>query len=129
MKRKKEPSRKEEKRLIGCTSWQKKYEETTTPIGTILASFLSGRNDPFEKSGKIGCIWKTVIPQVMQEHCRPTGFEHGILTVEADAGPYLYQLQLLRGRILEEVREKCPRCGLRDIRIIPGKIHTQKARL
>jgi hypothetical protein len=120
------PTTCEEKRLRGSTAWQKKNKETAVPIGTAIETFLSDRDRQFSRAGMIAGAWEQVVPDTMRAHCSLAGFDGGVLTVEVCAGPFLYQLQMIRGRLLEEMRARCPRCGLKEIRILPGIIHTQK---
>ncbi len=117
----------EEMRLRGSTAWQKKTDETVVPIGMVIERFLSAKDSHYTRAGKVARAWEQVLTDVLRSHCSLAGFEGGILTVEADAGPFLHQLQMMKGRLLADMKASCPRCGLREIRILPGCSCTQKA--
>ncbi len=53
-------------------------------------------------------------------HCRIKEIQNGRLTILVDSPSYLYELNLCRDELLEEIRAHCPRCPVRNIQFIAG---------
>jgi predicted nucleic acid-binding Zn ribbon protein len=76
-----------------------------------------------EKSAELGRaasvvdMWEELLPSGFYEHCNIAGISKGVLTIEAEAGPYMHELRVLSEELLEHIKDKCPRSGIRKIKI------------
>lgn len=119
------PATEEQRRLRGATAWQRKPAPAPESIGSAIEQFLAKRRPLFKRTEKVAEMWEALLPEAIRKHCRLAGFVSGVLTVEVSAGPFLHQLQMIRGRLLEEIQNQCPQSGVRDIRIMPGCINQE----
>ena len=129
MSRKTEPAYFDEKRLRAISCCPKAKEEPSVPIGIVIEPILSQKKNLFSRAGQISQAWDASVPYDLQTHCRPAGLQGGVLTVEVSSVPYLHQLQMLSGQILEDMKTRCPRCGLKAIRFLPGIIESREVML
>lgn len=119
------PAVQDQRELRGATAWQRKPAPVPEPIGLAIERFLSKRSPQFKKAEQVAEAWDRLLPDPIRGQCRLAGFISGVLTVEASTGPFLHQLQMIRSRLLQEIREQCPQSGIRDIRILPGCINRE----
>lgn len=73
-----------------------------------------------EDQNKIQRIWRNVIDAKMAQHCLLANFFDGILTVVVDSSSWLYQMNLNRKKILDELREEMPE--IKNIQFKIGKV-------
>lgn len=117
----------EEQVLRGSTAWQRRPSDSPVPIGVVLEPLLSRRNPKFEREEKIVRAWEDTVPETLRAHCTLAGFNGGVVIVEAETGPFFHQMQMIRSQVLLDMKTCCPRCGLQDIRILPGIARREKA--
>ncbi len=128
MKNRSMPAEPEKRLLCGATAWQRK-PSVPQPIGLAIDGFLTKRKKHFQKAAAITERWRDLIPDEMQRHCTLAGLESGVLTIEVTPGPFLHKMQMMRSEILSQLRSRCPRSGLREIRIVPGRFNQENTRL
>ena len=58
-----------------------------------------------------------LLPPGLQAHCRLGGVTSGSLKLLVDGASYMYELQLCKAELLEELQRLCPGAGLRRIQI------------
>lgn len=113
--------------LRGSTAWKKKPADSPVPIGTLLEPFLTKRKPHLERETRIVRAWEDAVPEILRAHCTLAGFNRGVVIVEAEAGPFFHQMQMIRSQVLSDMKTDCPMCGLREIRILPGVVRRAKA--
>ncbi|MCI0498210.1 MAG: DUF721 domain-containing protein [Planctomycetales bacterium] len=111
----------EEKYLRGALSWQRKIKPTHARLGEEVVSYLRRQAHTLEKNAAIADIWRQVLPLELQPFCRLDKRSGSTLFVQAQPGPYMYQMQLLSGELLERICRQIPRCGIQKICVIPMK--------
>jgi len=109
----------EEKKLKGALSWQYKPRHTESCLGNEVCSYLEQRHRAFTKNASIVDAWKAVVPPTLQPFCRLDKRAGNTLYLQAAAGPYMHQAQMLSGELLEKIKQLAPRCGIQKIKIIP----------
>lgn len=109
----------EEQRLRGAASWQFRPPPTERRLGEEIATYLEQHNRSLAKNASILEIWPLVVPDFLQDQCRPGKRAGNTLYVEVTPGAYLHQMQMLAGEIVEKIQQLSPRCGIRKIRLVP----------
>lgn len=109
----------EEKQLKGALSWQYKPRKTESCLGDEVFSYLKQRNRAFVKNASIMDAWKAVVPPTLQPFCRLDKRVGSTLYLQAAAGPYMYQAQMLSGELLDKIKQLAPRCGIQKIKVVP----------
>ena len=59
--------------------------------------------------------WQRLVPVGLAQHCRVTGLTGGVLKIVVDSSSYMYELQLCRCELLNELQRKCPHSRIRKI--------------
>ena len=108
----------EEKQLKGALSWQYKPRRTESCLGDEVYSYLDRRHRAFTKNALIVDAWKAVVPPTLQPFCRLEKRVGNTLYLQAAAGPYMHQAQMLSGELLEKIRQLAPRCGIQKIKVV-----------
>jgi len=111
----------EDKQLKGATGWQYRPRRTDSRLGNEVLSYLKQHDREFTKNAAIMDAWNSVVPPSLQPYCRLDKRAGNTLYLQAMPGPYMHQLQMLSGELLERIRQLAPRCGVQKIRIIPLK--------
>jgi len=96
-----------------------KGENGPEPLANLVGRFLEERSVELENSGRIIDAWDKIVPENLRPHCRLGGLQNGILTIEADSGPCLYQLKTLSNEMVRRFRQLCPSAKIQKIRLHP----------
>lgn len=112
----------EDKLLRGASSWQYKPRRTDWRLGDQIASYLEQHSRSFEKNATLLDIWPQVVPAFLLDYCRPGKRVGNTLYVEVTPGPYMHQMQMISGEVLDNIKQLAPRCGVQKIRLLPKTI-------
>ena len=86
-------------------------------VDTLLREFIKPaqtRLDPLEEA------WAEIVPPGLAAHCRVRGLVNGQLRIGVDSPVYMYELQLCSQELLETLQQRCPRSGLRRLKLTLG---------
>ena len=111
----------EEKRLRSVETWQEKPVRRTESIGSIAKSYLGGKSREFKKNASVVDTWQEILPEGFYEHCSLASISGGVMCLYVDPGPYMHELRLISGELLEHIQERCPRAGIRKISLVARK--------
>jgi predicted nucleic acid-binding Zn ribbon protein len=65
--------------------------------------------------------WPHLVGPDVAQHATPVASEHGVLEVECDSSAWATQLRLMRGTLLESLKEKFPEADILELSIkAPG---------
>jgi hypothetical protein len=105
--------------LHSATGWQKKIKTAHTRLGEEVASYLERRSRTFEKNAALAEVWQQVVPCGLQSFCRMDKRSGHTLYIQVRPGPYMHQMWMLSGELLEQINRQIPRSGIQAIRVIP----------
>ena len=116
-------NRQEENRLLGVLQdqlkeKQKKQTKNTSSLGTEARTFLNTTVKGLGKKAAVVDVWQQLIPEGLKAHTRLRSVDRGIITVEAEPGPFMFELRSMAGELLRHLKHECPRSGLRKIQIV-----------
>ena len=102
--------------------WNKKGQEHrgqggASRLDESVENYLKGRGRELERNGAVVEEWERLLPEGLSEHCSLICMERGVLEVEVDAGAYMHELRAIGGELVEELKRRCPRAGVREIRL------------
>jgi len=86
-------------------------------IGELVTKLVEDLGPRPQQFDDVGQALAQLLPAGLRAHCRVAGVCNGCLKVVADASSYVYELQLCREGLLEEVRRLCPSARLRRIEV------------
>lgn len=118
MKNQSVQSEREEQKLRGAVSWQKK-PLPPQEIAGLAQGYLDRKKNSFRRASGIMDAWQQILPPTLRQRCRPIEYNAGTLTIEVLAGPYMHQMKIMQKELIQELRRICPKSGLRKIRLIP----------
>jgi hypothetical protein len=77
----------------------------------------------FDKFGKLGEAWQSLVPPMFQDHTYLCSFVRGTLTVNVDSSAHLYELrQLLAAGLMDQLLFACRSAGLKKVALKRGKL-------
>lgn len=86
-------------------------------IGDALGGFVERLGPPPVEGGTVAEVLPRVLPPSLQKKCRVASVSNGCVKVVADGSSYVYELQLCKAGLLEELRRLCPAARLRRIEV------------
>jgi hypothetical protein len=110
-------SKDEEKLLQSAVKWQYRARRTSERLGGKTEAYLKNNKPRFEKNTQIVDAWEGLLPEGLSEHCDISEVSGGTLKIEVDPGVYMHELKLISGELIEHLRQVCPRCGIRKIKL------------
>lgn len=111
----------EDDKLKGALAWQYKPRRTEAKLGDEIFTYLKRKDRALTKNAALVDLWAQLIPPPLQRYCRLDKRVGNTLYIQAQPGPYMHQLQMLSGELLDRVSQLAPRSGIQKIRIIPLK--------
>ena len=102
--------------------WNKKGRGQKGRVGASrldesLGNYLKDRGRELERNGAVVEEWEQLLPEGLSEHSSLVCIEHGVLEVEVDAGVYMHELRAICDELIEELKRRCPKSGVKDIRL------------
>jgi len=101
----------------GRRSLAKRRVDTTSRLGDVLGRMIAPLQAAHKKTTQIEEEWAGVVPSDVAGHCRIQRIEQGQLHVAADSPVYAYELRMCSQDLLRQMRRRCPRLGLRTIKV------------
>jgi predicted nucleic acid-binding Zn ribbon protein len=84
-------------------------------LGELFEKKLSGN---YERLAVVADAWEQFVPEGLTDHCRLAGLVSGVLKVVVDSPVYAYELRLCSDELVRHIRQRCPRAGLRELRVV-----------
>lgn len=84
-------------------------------IGELVSGFVDQLGPVSCRTDSLEDAWTALVPPNLRAHCRLVGFDKGCVKVAATGSSYLYELQLCKATLLEELRVHCPGARIRRI--------------
>ena len=120
-------SKDQDKLLRSATAWQYRRKDRTSSLGKCLDRYMHSKQHVLGKNSAVVDLWHELLPDEIERHCRLTGISKGIVSVEVDPGPYMHEMKLLSGELLEVLKSNCPRAGIKQIKLYArSNINNQK---
>ena len=90
--------------------------ETAVKLGDTIREVLDERISPQQDRVSAAVeAWQRLVPVGLAQHCRVTGLTGGVLKIVVDSSSYMYELQLCRCELLNELQRECPHSRIRKI--------------
>jgi hypothetical protein len=90
-------------------------------LGDVIEEILRRRIEPRHlKLQAVRQAWDSLLPDELSRHCRPVELAGGSLKVAVDSPSHLYELRLVSGAVLEQLRRSCSSANVRQIRPVLG---------
>jgi len=103
--------------------WRNRQRKVSThPLKEGVQFFLKKVVYPrHKKMSAVARAWTELLPAELREHSWLAGVQKGQLRVLVDSAPHLYELNLLvKGGLLNQLRDLCPNVSLSAIRLERG---------
>jgi hypothetical protein len=109
----------DEEKLLSIGAGRSRAKETTR-LGSSAQAYLDKRDARLKKNCSVVDVWHQVLPQELYGHCRLIGILGGTLRVEAEPGPYMHEMRMLSGELVEHLQNRCRRAGVKRMVIVPA---------
>ena len=107
-------------RNIACRQATKKPDRTVK-LGDCLTQLIDGCITPRQaKFGSIAELWEQLLPPEIANHCTLDGIFAGQLKVLVDSPSYMHELRLSGERLLDQLRQHCPKARIKKIKFVIG---------
>lgn len=87
-------------------------------IGEVVAGFVAGLGPVPARCDSVREALERLLPPPLRERCRLGEISGGCIKLVVDSASYMYELQLCKAELLEELRRVCPGAGLRRIHVM-----------
>ena len=108
-------------RFLASPAGQRLGDKKATRLGLNARAYLDRQDVRLRKNCSVVDVWGEILPTMLYEHCRLAGISGGILRVEAEPGPYMHQMQMVSGELLEHLQNQCRRAGVKKIVVVAGR--------
>ena len=110
------------KQLVEAVKWRaKRRTGRAVRLGQALGGLVEKQIGP--KQAKVAAVievWNQLLPEELRRHCRIIGISGENLKVLVDSPSHMYELQLCRGELLEELQQQCRHSKIRKIKFVLG---------
>ena len=79
-------------------------------IKTIYAGYVEKWLQRHRRQVRVVDLWEEILPAELSKHCRLASLLRGVLKVEVEAGPYMFEMQNIIPRCSSVVPGSKPRC-------------------
>jgi predicted nucleic acid-binding Zn ribbon protein len=108
--------------LCNITRWRTKKPAEATKLGNVMQELLENRISPLQaRLGLITELWERLIPAELRRHYRIAGVSGRVLKVLADSPSFASEMRWYSQNLLKQIREQCPRMGIKDIQCVVGQ--------
>jgi hypothetical protein len=101
----------------GRRSRPKQRSQPACRLGEILAGVMEPMNVVQDETSQIEQAWAEVLPAHVAGHCRVYKLDRGHLHVTVDSPVYAYEVRTCSHDLVKQIRQRCPRLGLRTIKV------------
>jgi len=109
------------RKMAGMGGRKQPRLESAAALGDVVKELFDRRIAPrYGRLGNVVEVWEELLPAELHEHCRLAGFSQGQLRVVADGSSYVNELNWCSDELLDELRRRCPRAGIKRIKISVG---------
>jgi len=86
-------------------------------MGELVGNFVQRVAPVHARCDSVGAALEGLLPPTMREHCRFGGVSSGSVKLLVDGAAYMYELQLCKSELLNELQRMCPSAGVRRIQV------------
>lgn len=106
---------------VGSRSFNLSGKRNGASLSKVLEELVDKRfSKRQDKFGKITEVWSEILPSQLEKHCRIASVENGILKVKVDSPVYANELKWAADELVRQLKEKCPKARIREIKCTPG---------
>jgi hypothetical protein len=107
-------------RLRKIDQWKRK-KDTVRPLGELIQRMIQTVRPVQQAALTLQQAWGQLLPEALTQHSRVHQLRGGRLTVAVDSAAHLQELSMLvRGGLVEQLRQMCPNARLQEIRLVRG---------
>jgi predicted nucleic acid-binding Zn ribbon protein len=99
----------------GRIVYQKRQAQS---VGAIFDKYVKNGLRRHRRQGRVVALWEEMLPHELLKHCRLVSLLRGVLKVEVEAGPYMFEMQSIRQVMLEKLQQNCPGAGVDNIKLV-----------
>lgn len=117
----------DEGRLLLTATRRRTRAKKATRLGLCTKAYLDEQDARLQRNCSVVDIWRQVLPTTLHEHCRLAGIAGGVLRVVAEPGPYMHEMRMVSGELLEHIQNRCRGAGIKKIVVVAGSCEQVKS--
>lgn len=86
-------------------------------VGAAVQKYLR-QIRPSLKNAEAARMFMELLPAALAADCEVDSIHAGIMQVRVQPGPVMFQMRTLSAALLEELRMRCPRAAIREIKVL-----------
>lgn len=109
----------ENEQLGAAEKWPENSKGNVAKLGDILSEIIEGRVSLQQvRFQPVAEMWGQLLPAELARHCKIVDISRGRLIVQADLPSYANELRWCSPELLKEVKQRCPRARIKEIKVI-----------
>jgi len=117
----------DEGRLLLAVTRRRTRAGKAARLGKCARAYLDAQDAQLQKNCSVVDVWRQALPIMLREHCRLAGIGGGVLRVEAEPGPYMHEMRMASGELLEHIQNRCRGAGIKKIVVVAGSCKKAKS--
>ena len=113
----------EDELLRKLIKWKRtvKTPSRTVRLSDTISQIMQKHISPkYDKYGPLFENWELLLPPELARHCKIAAVNNGQLRIKVDAPAYGNEIRLCQAELVEQLKEKCPKARIRNIKIVVG---------
>ena len=110
----------DEGRMLLTATRRRTKAEKTARLGQCARAYLDEQDARLQRNCSVVDVWRRALPVTLYEHCRLAGISGGVLRVVAEPGPYMHEMRIVSGELLEHIQNRCRGAGIKKIVVVAG---------
>jgi len=111
----------EERLLRQAVRYRPVAKDTTQALGANVQTYIKERLGPLRRTARVVDVWRQLLPNELAAHCEILAIRGGVVEVEADPGPYMHELRLLSGELVDQLQRYCAGAQIRRVSLRPRR--------
>ena len=94
-------------------------------VGAIFDKYIKEGLRRHKRQRRIVDLWEEMLPRELAKRCRLVSLLRGVLKIEVETGPYMFEMQSISQSLLEKLQQNCPGAGVDSIKLVactPAKV-------
>ena len=107
--------------LNSVVKWQVAKEPyRAQSVGAIFDKYIEKGLLRHRRQSRLIDLWEELLPPGLAGHCKLVSLLRGVLKIEVESGPYMFEMQNICQELLENIQRNCPAARVDSIKLIAG---------
>ncbi|MFH1614730.1 MAG: DUF721 domain-containing protein [Planctomycetota bacterium] len=110
--------------LLNITRFRRLREDRYRPVrlDSLVCRYVTEIAPVQGRFTRVIEVWESLLPRELSKHCRLAGISAGTLDILVSSPVYLYEINLCRDELLQQLQSRCPKARITGIRLSVGSV-------